>query len=447
VTHIGLWTWQTLALAAPPWSRNYGGRVRPPTQLLVVGQGYVGLPLAMRAVDVGFDVAGFDVDERRVTGLNDGRSHVGDVAADEVAAALATGRYRAIDDPADLSPFDVAVITVPTPLTDGVPDLSYIESAAHLVGPLVRPGCTVILESTTYPGTTDELLAPILESASGLKAGVDFHVGYSPERINPGDPGVSLVTTPKVVAGLTPESASAVAAFYARLVDELVPVSTTRVAELTKLLENTFRHVNVALVNELAMHAHALGVDIWEAIEAASTKPFGFMAFAPGPGVGGHCLPIDPSYLSWRIERQLGVTSRFVDTANDVNAQMPGYVVQRVQRGLNARRQPVNGSRILVLGLAYKRNTNDGRESPADGIVRGLVDLGAEVLVHDDHVGPHAIDVTAIRVPLTAEVVESCDAIVVVTDHDDVDYDLVVRHARYVFDSRNRLRGEHVERL
>ncbi len=418
----------------------------PATELLVVGQGYVGLPLAMRAAEVGFDVTGFDIDERRVAGLREGRSHVSDVADADVAAAVASGRYRAVSSPSALTPFDVAVITVPTPLTDGVPDLSYIESAAHLVGPLVRPGDTVILESTTYPGTTDELLAPIIESASGLKAGLDVHVGYSPERISPGD-HASFVTTPKVVAGLTPESAAVVGEFYARLVDEIVPVSTTRVAELTKLLENTFRHVNVALVNELAIHAKALDVDIWEAIAAADTKPFGFMPFWPGPGVGGHCLPIDPSYLSWRIERQLGVSSRFVDMANDVNAQMPRYVVQRLQLGLNERRRAVNGSRVLVLGLAYKKNTNDGRQAPADGVVHGLCELGAEVVVHDDHVGAHPVDRLAARVPLTAEVVAGCDAVVLVTDHDDVDYDLVVRHARYVFDTRNRVRGEHVERL
>lgn len=419
----------------------------PDEQLLVIGQGYVGLPLALRAVEVGYDVTGFDADEGLVAGLRAGRSHVGDVTDAELRAAITTGRYRAHGVPSDLCPFDVAIITVPTPLTDGVPDLRHITSAAELLAPLVRVGCLVILESTTYPGTTDELLAPLLEAGCGLKAGVDFHVGYSPERISPGDERSVFVTIPKVVAGLTPESATAVAAVYRRLVDEIVPVSTTRVAELTKLLENTFRHVNVALVNELAIHAKALDVDIWETIGAASTKPFGFMPFWPGPGVGGHCLPIDPSYLSWRIERQLGVPSRFVDTANDVNRQMPGYVVQRVQHALNERRQAVNGSRILILGLAYKRNTNDGRETPADGIVRGLAALGAEVIVHDDHVGTHPIDLVAARVPLTTAVVESCDAVVLVTDHDDVDHDLVVRHARYVFDSRNRLQGPQVEHL
>ena len=218
-------------------------------------------------------------------------------------------------------------------------------------------------------------------------------------------------------------------------------------AELTKLLENTFRHVNIALVNELAVHARALGIDIWEAIDATATKPFGYAAFHPGPGVGGHCLPIDPSYLSWRIERQLGVTSRFVVTANDVNQSMPGYVVRRVQLGLNDRRKAVKGARILVLGRAYKKNTNDARETPAAGIVRGLVELGADVVVHDDHVGPHELDLIAARVPLSTELVRSCDAVVLLTDHDDVDYELVTRHAAYVFDARNRMRGEQVDLL
>ncbi len=416
-------------------------------RVLVVGQGYVGLPVAMRAVEVGDDVVGFDLDEAKVAGLTAGRSHVVDVADADVQAAWATGRYRATGDADALEPFDVAVITVPTPLADGVPDLSYIESAADLLGPLVRGGCTVVLESTTYPGTTDELLAPTLERHSGLKPGVDFHVGYSPERIDPGNTEWTFVRTPKVVAGLNPESLVAVQGFYDRLVEQTVPVTHTRVAELTKLLENTYRHVNVALVNELAMHARALDVDIWEAIGAATTKPFGFTAFWPGPGVGGHCLPIDPSYLSWRIERQLGATSRFVDTANDVNKHMPDYVVRRVQLGLNERRKAVKGSRVLVLGIAYKKNTNDARETPAVGVVEGLAALGADVAVHDSHIGDHPLDRMAERVPLTAEEVSRADAVVLVTDHDDVDYVLVTSNAQYVFDTRNRLRGESVELL
>jgi UDP-N-acetyl-D-glucosamine dehydrogenase len=415
--------------------------------VLVVGQGYVGLPLAMRAVETGHDVVGFDVDEVRVDGLMAGSSHVADVSDTDVRAALETDRYRATDDPSSLEPFDVAVITVPTPLADGVPDLGHIDDAANVIGLLVRPGCLVVLESTTYPGTTDERLAPVLESHSGLKAGVDFHVGYSPERLDPGNDEWTFTRTPKVVSGLTPESLDAVQEFYGAIVDRTVPVSSTRVAELTKLLENTFRHVNIALVNELAVHARALDIDIWEAIDAAGTKPFGFTQFWPGPGVGGHCLPIDPSYLSWRIERQLGVTSRFVVTANDINTHMPAYVVQRVQQGLNRRRQAVNGARVLVLGIAYKKNTNDARETPAEPIIRGLVELGADVVVHDDHVGSNRLDDLVDRVPLTPDEVERADAIVLVTDHDDVDYDVVTIRGRYVFDTRNRLRGDNVEAL
>ena len=416
-------------------------------RVVVVGQGYVGLPLAMRAVEVDFDVVGYDVDAERIGVLARGGSYVGDVSAQQVRAALASGRYRAIVDAAAVPEFDVAVITVPTPLLDGIPDVACIEAAASLLGRLLRPGNTVILESTTYPGTTDELLAPRLEANSGLKAGVDFHVGYSPERIDPGNRTWTFVNTPKVVSGLTPACSAAVDGFYRRLVDTVVAVNTTREAEMTKLLENTFRHVNVALVNELAMHAHALGIDIWQVTRAAGTKPFGFMSFAPGPGVGGHCLPIDPSYLSWRIERQLGVASRFVDIAKDINHQMPAYVVHRIQDGLNARQKPVNGSRVLVIGLAYKRNSNDARETPSFDVIRGLTDLGAHVWAHDPHVKSHALDHIAARVDLSPGLVAAADVVVLLTDHDDIDYEMVSTHAGYIFDTRNRLRGERVEAL
>ncbi|MDQ4088798.1 MAG: nucleotide sugar dehydrogenase, partial [Actinomycetota bacterium] len=333
-------------------------------KVVVVGQGYVGLPLAMRAVEVGFDVVGYDSSDARVKRLNAGESYVEDIASETLAAALAGGRYEASADPACCRRFDVAVITVPTPLKEGIPDLSYIEHAAATLGSHLRPGTTVILESTTYPGTTEELVGAILENHSGLAVGVDFHLGYSPERIDPGNRAHHLVNTPKVVSGVTQSCLAAVKGFYDSIVERTVPVSGTREAELVKLLENTFRHVNIALVNELAMFANELGVDVWEAIDAASTKPFGFMPFMPGPGVGGHCLPIDPSYLSWRVRRLLGQPFRFVELANDVNDHMPDYVVQRLTLALNRRRQAVNGSRILLLGMAYKRNTSDARESP-----------------------------------------------------------------------------------
>ena len=416
-------------------------------RVVVIGQGYVGLPLAMRAVEVGFDVIGFDLDNNKISGLTAGRSHIDDTTDADISRALATGRYLPTLTPDDLAGFDVAVITVPTPLRDGVPDLSFIESAVELLGEHVTPSCAVILESTTYPGTTDELVAPRLEDASGLEAGSDFHVGFSPERIDPGNVEWDFVRTPKVVSGLTPASLEVVREFYDLLVERTVPVITTRAAEMTKLLENTFRHVNIALVNELAMHAHALDIDIWEVVEAAGSKPFGYTQFWPGPGVGGHCLPIDPTYLSWKVEQQLGTASRFIDIANDINNHMPAYVVRRVQLGLNARRKPVNGSRILILGLAYKRNSSDARETPATGVIHGLVELGAAVRVHDEHVGAHGIDAVAERVKLTVEELALADCVVILTDHDDIDYDLVVAESDFVFDTRHRLSAASVESL
>src|ERR671919_2757816 len=356
------------------------------SRVVVVGQGYVGLALAMRAVEAGFDVIGYDVDGDRIKSLAAGSSFVEDVSDAALQAALDTGRYRPVVSFEDVDGFEVAVIAVPTPLREGAPDLSYIETAARSLAGLLHAGATVVLESTTYPGTTEELVAPILERGSGLAAGIDFHLGYSPERIDPGNRTHTLVTTPKVVSGIDAASLAAVRGFYDQLVDRTVPVSGPKVAELTKLLENTFRHVNIALVNELAMFANDLGIDMWEAIDAASTKPFGYVRFSPGPGVGGHCLPVDPSYLSWQVRRALGQSFRFVELANDINDHMPDYVVRRVTEALNRRRQPVNGSRILLLGLAYKRNTGDDRESPAVVVAERLLGLGAEVRVADPHV-------------------------------------------------------------
>jgi len=419
----------------------------PARRLVVVGQGYVGLPLAMRAVEAGYDVLGYDLATDKVALLAAGRTHIDDITDADVAAAIATGRYRASDHADDVAGFDVAVITVPTPLRDGAPDLSHIEAAGALLAPHVRPGCTVVLESTTYPGTTEEILAPILQAGSGMQAGQHFHLGFSPERIDPGNQRWTFRATPKVVSGMNAASLAAVKCFYDDLVDTTVPVAGTREAELTKLLENTFRHVNIALINELAIHANSLGIDIWEVVRAAATKPFGFMPFQPGPGVGGHCLPIDPSYLSWKIKQQIDGTSRFVDIANDINDHMPGYVAQRVLLGLNERGKPMKGSRVLVLGLAYKKNSNDARETPAVDVVKALHKYGAEVMVHDSHVGAHPIDAEAARVGLDAAVIAAADAVVLVTDHDDTDYAMVQAHAGYVFDARNRMRGPNVETL
>ena len=416
-------------------------------RVLAVGQGYVGLPLAMAAVEAGFDVTGFDTDHRKVAGLNAGTSHVEDVPAARVGDAADLGRYRAVADIDDLEVFDVAVISVPTPLADGAPDLSFIEQAAHTLAPLVRPGCTVILESTTYPGTTEELVAPILEQGSGLTAGVDFWLGYSPERIDPGNRTWTFETTPKVVAGVGEASLAKVQGFFDRLIDHTVPVSSVKVAELTKLLENTFRHVNIALVNELAMFAHDLDIDVWEAIDAASAKPFGYMRFTPGPGVGGHCLPVDPSYLSWQVRQRLGESFRFVELANDVNEHMPDYVVRRLTHALNDRELPVRGRRILALGLAYKANTGDARESPAVQVVRRLVDLGAEVHVADPHIDPaRRPDGVTLVDPTEAEVT-AADAVVLLVDHDAFDLATVADQASYVLDTKHVMSGGSVEHL
>ena len=440
--------------AVPGPNPGAGQRKTMSRRVVVLGQGYVGLPVAMQAVEVGHEVVGFDPNEERVKALAEGESFVTDVSSERLRAALASGRYRVTTDDAALERFDVAIIDVPTPLREGVPDLVHVEDAARIVAAYVRPGSTVILESTTYPGTTEELVAPILEAGSGLVPGVDFHLGYSPERIDPGNRVWNLVNTPKVVSGVNASSLEAVRDFFDSIVERTVPVSGTREAELTKLLENTFRHVNIALMNELAVYANALDIDIWSAVDAAATKPFGFLSFKPGPGVGGHCLPIDPSYLSWRVRRSLGQTFRFVELANDVNDRMPEYVVKRLAEGLNRSAKALNGSRILVLGLAYKRNTGDARESPGRVIVQLLRHSGAVVRIADPHVadlgpladlrddGPPPRLVEADR-----EEVASADAVVLVTDHDAFDFESIVRSARYLLDTQGRVDGPNVERL
>ena len=418
-------------------------------RVVVIGQGYVGLVVAMRASEAGFDVVGFESDERRAARLAAGDSYVEDVPDEVLAAALRRG-YRPTSDPADIAGFDVGIISVPTPLAEGLPDLSFVESASHLFAEYLRPDVLVILESTTYPGTTEELVRPILEQGSGLEAGSDFLLGYSPERIDPGNRQFGLHNTPKVVSGIDEASLAAVEAFFGSFVEATVPVSGTGEAELTKVLENTFRHVNVALVNEIAMFAHDLGIDAAEAIDAASTKPFGYMRFTPGPGVGGHCLPIDPSYLSWRVKQHLGENFRFIELANDINEHMPAYVVRRVQAMLNRDRKAVNGSRIVVLGLAYKPNVGDAREAPSTPLIARLLELGAEVVAVDPHVGDDYPNGAAARATeMTADLLADADAVVLVTDHDVWDYDLLVAAGVPVLDTRNRLpRGhEHIERL
>lgn len=421
-----------------------------PKKLVVVGQGYVGLPLAVRAVEVGYEVVGVEVDKNRVERLVAGDSYVEDVSPACLEAALATGRYRPTLSYDDCRELDIAVITVPTPLREGNPDLSYIEESGRSLAPLLRAGAIVVLESTTYPGTTEELLAPILEAGSGLTAGRDFSLGYSPERIDPGNPKYGLVNTPKVVSGVDAASLAAVKGFFDDIVERTVPVSSPKEAELTKLLENTFRHVNIALVNELAMFAHELGIDVWEAIDAASTKPFGYMRFTPGPGVGGHCLPIDPSYLSWQVKRTLGHSFRFVELANDVNDHMPDYVVQRVTEMLNRKRKSVNGSVVLLLGLAYKKGTSDARESPSVRIAHLLAARGADVRFTDPHVDLAVVQfygpLPARQVDLTKTEVDQTDLVVLLVDHDDFDLSLIGHTP--VLDARHALPPSgHVEHM
>jgi UDP-N-acetyl-D-glucosamine dehydrogenase len=416
--------------------------------VVVVGLGYVGLPLAMRAVTAGHDVTGYDTDEGRVKRLKAGESYIEDMPAGEVAAALESGRFRPSASADACAGFDVALISVSTPLHDGRPDLACLEAASRTLACYLRPGATVIVESTSYPGTTQEQVLRWFEDGSGLVAGADFHLGYSPERIDPGNRVWTLATTPKIVSGIDEASLSAVEGFYRGIVEQTVAVSSPREAELAKLIENTFRHVNIALMNELAMFGHELGVDVWEAIEAASTKPFGFMRFSPGPGVGGHCLPIDPSYLSWRVERALGQRFRFVELANEINNHMPDYVVRRLLLALNERGRAVKGARILLLGLAYKKNTGDARESPAIRIAELLLEMGAQVRAADPLVTePTVIGPGVARVDATPGEVAAADIVVLLTEHDAFPFAEIGRHARHVLDCRRVLSGPNVETL
>jgi UDP-N-acetyl-D-glucosamine dehydrogenase len=418
-----------------------------PRKLIVVGQGYVGLPLAMRAVEVGYTVVGIDIDTGRIADLAEGLSHVDDVSTQQLRAALDSGRYLPTSDYLDAAGFDIAVISVPTPLREGLPDLSFIEQSSASLSLHLTKGAMVVLESTTYPGTTEGLMVPILVEGSGLLAGEDFFVGYSPERIDPGNAIWGFVETPKVISGINPASLAKVKSFYDDLVHTTVPVSSPKEAELTKLLENTFRHVNIALVNELAVFAHQLGVNVWESIEAASTKPFGFMKFTPGAGVGGHCLPVDPSYLSWQVKRKLGKNFRFIELANDVNDHMPNYVVERAIGLLNDKFLPMRGSNILILGLAYKKNTADNREAPALRVIELLQNYGATVSAVDSHVTPRRWPKNVSNVALTEEALRSSDLVILVTDHDDLDLDLVGTSQATVLDTKNLVTGANVHRL
>jgi len=403
----------------------------------IVGLGYVGLPLAVELAQAGYRVLGYDVNPRVVEGLNAGRSHVKDVS--DARLATIRDRFTATTDATRLSEPDAISICVPTPLSKFKdPDVSFIVAATESVKRTLRRGQAIMLESTTYPGTTREILLPALES-TGLKVGVDFFLAFSPERVDPGNPVYGTRNTPKVVGGITPECSRVTMALYQPAIDSLVPVSTTEAAELVKLLENTFRSVNIGLVNEMAIVCDKLGVDVWEVIEAAATKPFGFMKFLPGPGLGGHCIPIDPHYLAWKM-RGLNYKTRFIDLAGELNTEMPVFWVRKVAEALNGQGRAVRGANVLVLGVAYKRDIEDIRESPALDIIRLLEQQGARVSYHDPHVPAFQEDEREFRsVPLTPATIEAADCVIVVTDHSAIDFHQVKRHARLAVDTRHVL--------
>jgi len=409
--------------------------------LVVIGLGYVGLPLVREATNVGLSVVGYDIGAGVVNGLGGGHSHVDDISDDEVARMVAAG-FRATTAESEAGEPDTIVICVPTPLSeaDG-PDLTAVRAASETAGRLLRRGTLVVLESTTYPGTTDELVRPILEKVSGLTAGVDFNLAFSPERIDPGNAVYGLRNTPKVVGGLTPDCTAAAARFYGKVCDQVVEAKSPREAEMAKLLENTYRHVNIALVNEMAVFCHELGVDLWDAIRCAATKPFGFQPFYPGPGVGGHCIPIDPNYLSYKV-RTLGYPFRFVELAQEINSRMPGYVVDRAAELLNRHAKPLNGANVLLLGVTYKRDIADQRESPARPIARRLLARGAVLAYHDPHVPGWAIDGQPVRraTDLDTEIV-TADVVILLQDHREYDLAQLAAESKLFFDTRGKLAG------
>jgi len=416
----------------------------------VIGMGYVGLPLAMEFVRAGFSVVGFDVDKDRVKTLNAGSSYIQDVGSEAVGEARRRGLFRATTDFKELKKTDTVHICVPTPLgKTRDPNVSYIVAAVSEIAKNLSPGKLIVLESTTYPGTTEEVVLPMLEE-TGLEVGSDFFLAFSPERVDPGNQQYVTRNIPKVVGGITPRCTRIAAAVYGMCVDTVVPVSSTKVAEMVKLLENTFRSVNIGLVNEIALMSDKLGIDVWEVIDAAATKPFGFMPFYPGPGLGGHCIPIDPFYLSWKAKLS-GFEARFIELAGQINSSMPAHVIKRVTEALNSRRKSIRGSSILLLGVAYKADVDDIRESPALEIMQSLSDLGARLSYVDPHVP--SLDLGGIRMrsrKLTAATLRRADCVVIVTAHTAFDYSLVAKASELVVDTRNALKGKkgkHIFRL
>ena len=407
----------------------------------VVGLGYVGLPLAVEMGKAGHRVVGLDVSLEKIALVNAGESYIPDVPTEELAELVSEGLIEGTTDFSRSAECDAIVICVPTPLDEmKEPDTSYMESAAESITPYLRADMLVTLESTTYPGTTEEVIQPILER-SGLKIGSELFLAFSPERVDPGNPVYQTRNTPKVCGGVTKDCTKHAVALYERFIDTVVPVSSTRAAEMTKLLENIFRCVNIALMNELLQVCERMGINIWEVVDAAKTKPFGFMPFYPGPGLGGHCIPIDPFYLSWKA-REFDLHTEFIELAGKTNESMPYYVVNRLMTALNTHRKPLAGSRVLVLGVAYKANIDDMRESPAIKVTELLLDKEADVVYHDPYVSDFKVNGrTIVPCELTAKVISSADAVLVITDHSNVDYHLVVREAKLVLDTRNALKA------
>jgi UDP-N-acetyl-D-glucosamine dehydrogenase len=406
----------------------------------IIGMGYVGLPLMRTFCGAGFQCLGFDIDPVKVQKLNEGRSYIKHIPSSLIRQVLSEGRFSASSEPSSLQACNAILICVPTPLTKmRDPDMSYVENTAHLLADNLRRGQLIVLESTTYPGTTAELLRPILE-AGGLRAGEDFFLAYSPEREDPGRTDFSTETIPKVVGGNDPASMNVAAGLYGAAVRQVVPVSSCEVAEACKILENVYRCINIALINELKVLFDRMGIDVWEVVKAASTKPFGFQAFYPGPGLGGHCIPIDPFYLTWRA-RKYGLTTRFIELAGEINTAMPHFVVERVGDALNNRSKSIKGSRILVLGLAYKKDVDDIRESPSIELIELLQARGAKVDYNDPHVPrtpkqrEHNLGMTSKK--LSEDMLASYDCVLIATDHTAYDYDWIVKHADLVVDTRN----------
>jgi len=408
----------------------------------VIGLGYVGLPLAVDKAIAGYEVIGFDIQQKRVDMVNQGVNYIGDVVDDELRQVVSDGRLRATTDYDEIKNLDIVTICVPTPLDKNKqPDLTYIRNSAQEVAKRLHAGMLVVLESTTYPGTTEEEVKPILES-SGLKCGTDFFLAFSPERVDPGNKLYNVKNTPKVVGGVTPDCTKVAATLYSNVLQsDVFEVSSPKVAELEKLYENTFRNVNIALANELALICDRMGISVWEVIEAASTKPYGFMAFYPGPGLGGHCIPIDPFYLSWKA-KEYDYYTKMIETSGVINDAMPEFVVDRVYRILNRFKKPLNGSTILVLGVAYKKDIDDMRESPALKVISLLEKEGSHVIYNDPYIPTFTFAGKVYNsVPVTTELLAGVDLVVITTDHSSYDYDLVVKQAPHVFDTRNATRN------